>query len=167
MSACMCNVFGRSLWDEEFKVRFFADPVAACRVFEGPATRASGLHALQRRDIEVLDQQIKSIRTTLGADTMKEIADNFGLQMILGRAMIDPSFAKRTASEVDAIVREFLGDTPSAKRAAKVLHSAQFKKLDGFAKHREAMRPSGERFSAGVAHSRVLEGAKGGANVAS
>jgi hypothetical protein len=150
MGACMCNVFGRSIWDDDFKQRFFADPLAACRVFDGPTGQASGLRALTKQDFGVLDQQIKAIRTTLGAEAMREIADSFGLQMILGRAMIDPAFAKRLEGDADGIVREFLGDAPSAHKAAAFLKSAPFKKLNGFAKHREAMREAGKNFAAGI-----------------
>jgi hypothetical protein len=158
MSACLCNVFGRVLWDDDF-IRFLAtDPVAACRIYEGPTTQASGLRALERRDFEVLTTQIKSIRSALGAETMREVADNFGLQMILGRAMIDPTFAKRLERDTDGVVKEFLGDTSSMRRAVGVLQSAQFKKLNGFATQREAMREVGHRFSLGVAHGRARAG---------
>jgi hypothetical protein len=155
MSACLCNVFGRALWDDDFIRYLSADPVGACRIYEGPTTQANGLRALEARDFEVLAQQLKSIRTTLGAEVMHEVADNFGLQMILGRAMIDQAFAKRLEREAESVVKEFLGDTPSMRRATGVLQSAQFKKLNGFAAQREAMREVGQRFSLGVAHGRA------------
>jgi hypothetical protein len=148
-------VFGRALWDDDYIRYLTRDPVGACRIYEGPTTQANGLLALEPRDFETLKTQIKSIRSTLGAETMREIADNFGLQMIFGRAMIDPAFAKRLERETDHVVKEFLGETAATKRAAGVLQSAQFKKLNGFAAQREAMREVGQRFNQGVAHGRA------------
>jgi hypothetical protein len=155
MSACMCVVLGRALWDDRFKEKFFADPVAVCRLYDGPTALASGLRAMTARDFNVLDQQLKSVRTALGEEAMREVADNFGLQMILGRAMLDPDFAKRLDADSSRVVRDFLGSSAAGRKTVGLFQTPQFKKLNGFAKQREAMREVGERFSLGVAHGRT------------
>jgi hypothetical protein len=151
MSACMCNAFGRALWDDPYRQFFFSDPVAACRVYD-PTSESRGLRALSKSDFKVLDQQFKSIREALGEETLREVSENFGLQFILGRAMLDPSFAKRLNRDAEGVIRELLGPTKSAQRAASVFQSKQFKTLNGFAAQRAAMKEAGERFSLGVAH---------------
>jgi hypothetical protein len=158
MSACMCNVFGRILWDDDFRVLFFSDPLAACRVFEGPTAQASGLRGLNREDFKALDEQLDNIRKTLGEKMMKEVANDFGLQMIIGRAMLEPTFGERLASDPGGVVKEFFGANESAKKAAAVLSSAAFRKLKGFAKHRKALGQvgAGGRFSDAIAHGRAF-----------
>lgn len=164
MSACMCGVFGRILWDDRFRQKFFADPVAACRVFEGPTAQASGLRALTRQDFQVLDQQLNRIRETLGAEVMQQIADDFGVQMMIGRAMLEPDFGGQLLRNSESISREFLGSGGSVRRAMAIFNSAGFKKLKGFTQAREALQKvgAGKRFSEGVAHGRVLNRVAGG-----
>lgn len=154
MTACMCNMLGRALWDDDYRQQVFSDPLAACRVYEGPTASARGLRGLTERDFSLLDEQLNSIRDTLGEKVMREVANNFGLQMLLGRAMIEPKFAKQLNQDPDAVAREFLGATETAKNAALVLKGAEYRKLDGFAAQRQAMQNVGKRFSDAVAHSR-------------
>jgi hypothetical protein len=154
----MCNVFGRILWDEDYRELFFRDPVAACRVYEGPTAQASGLRGLNEDDFKSIDKQLASIRSALGPQVMKEVANDFGLQMIIGRAMLEPAFGEQLARDPGAIAKEFFGSSESAKRAATVLGSAGFRQLKGFAKQRKALGQvgAGQRFSNAVAHSRAL-----------
>jgi hypothetical protein len=156
MSACMCMAFGRALWDDDWRQKFFADPLFACQLYEGPTARASGLRALSQRDFKVLDEQIRSIRATLGDEIMRDVANNPGLQYMLGRAMLDRDFAKALQGRAEVVAQDLFGTTVSARNATAIFQSPQFKKLNGFAKQREAMREVGLRFSMGIAHGRAL-----------
>jgi hypothetical protein len=152
----MCAVFGRALWDDRFRKQFFTNPLAACQTYDGPAARASGLRALHPDDFKVLDKQLTTIRSRLGEEAIREVAENFGLQMIIGRAMLDRTFAERLQRDADGVIAEFLGTTASARKAASVLQTPGFKRLNGFAAQRRAMRGAGQRFTNGVAHGRAV-----------
>jgi hypothetical protein len=96
---------------------------------------------------------------------MEQVANDFGVQMMIGRAMLEPDFGVRLMKDAASISREFLGAGQSAKKAVAIFNTAGFKKLKGFSEARQALDKigAGKRFSEGVANGRARVKTRGAA----
>jgi hypothetical protein len=142
--------------DPVFEQQFTNNPFEASRELGASRAQAEGFVALGQAGIRQLFEQVASIRSSLGPELSRRIAEDFGVQMIMGRALSDPRFASRLQHEGDALTTRLLGKGRSASEAAAIAKSPEFTRLNGFAEHRRAMSGVAKKFYSATA----MEGAK-------
>ena len=158
----MCVFFGRLLVDHgdpSFLQGFLANPGQIARQLGATRQQAQALASLSRTDLQQLIKQLESISLALGPELMKRIADDVGVQILIGRALQDPQFAARLQTQGQAVVSEMLGNSRSAKEAMEIVRSDGFARLEGFSAQRQAMSEvgAGKRFARGLARRKRAE----------
>jgi hypothetical protein len=148
---CLHMCFGRILGDPPFEQQFLANPSETALRLGATLAQARGLASLSKANLQQLSQQMQTIRKALGPDLMKRIAGDAGVQILMGRALLDHNFATRLQTDGEKIAVEILGRTPAVSEAMAVVRSAEFARLNGFSDQRKAMAEAGKRFGSGTA----------------
>src|SRR5205085_4085892 len=138
---CMWYLCGRLLAvDPPFENQFLANPAQVAQQLGATRVQAQRLAALKQADLKQLITQARSISNALGAEAQRQIASDVGVQIVLGRALLDPAFATRLQTKGDEMVTQMLGRTPSAKTTAAIVKSPEFARLKGFSAQRQALK---------------------------